>query len=1204
MAEQESPMRRRVALKIIKLGMDTKQVIARFEAERQVLAIMDHPNIAKVFEAGATETGRPYFVMELVRGMPITEYCDSQRLTTRQRVELFVQVCHAIQHAHQKGVIHRDIKPNNVLVTMHDDKAVPKVIDFGIAKATGQNLTEKTLFTEFRQFVGTPAYMSPEQAQLNELDVDTRSDIYSLGVLLYELLTGTTPFDPRELRVAAYDEIRRIIREVDPPKPSTRISGLGATLPGVAEHRRVEPAQLVHSMKGELDWIVMKAMEKDRTRRYETAIGLARDIQRYLADEAVEACPPTAGYKLRKFARRHRTALRVTAAFVLLLLAATVFSSWEAIRATRAKAEALAQKNRTDEQAAVAEGVNQFFSEEVFGLADPKRLDPAGITLVQALDVAASKVDTCFPDDPRLRAEIRERFGEIYIGIDRPQQAIDQLQKAVDLRTASLGAKDPITMRCRDVLGTALHKTGRLAEARDALEATLADQTLVLGEGNPDTVQTATRLSAVLMEIRGGDWGDSPEVLDDRTDLDVARNAYQSALRALGPRNLATLNAERQLSNSLRWGGTTAEALGYGREALIGLAETRGRDDPDAMWASYDYAACLLEAGHPDEAVNELQPLLAVRYRILGPTHKDTLQTAWRLAMTLQIAGKPQQSFAVLEEVQAHLGDVQAPPSWERGQLLLLMAGCYQALGRLDRAAEFLAVSRKMADVPPDEETQRRGYASWLNDLASDLVDFPARELVDVPQAVELATRACELTDYQKVEFVNTLIHALTVQGKPAAADAVYSKVISACRQAILRQPNSPDLYFQLGELLEAHQKLPEAEAAFTQAIRLNPNMAKAWAARGDYHLQMNEFAEMAEDYSEAIRLAPSHQRYWHERAYAYMLLGDDQKALADHTQTIELGDTDSGERIRRGTVYEKLGEFSNAEADYSRAIELDPQNGGYWNTLGKARYRAGDFQGAITDLEKSVQLPNGGTSYNFFLLAMSHWKLGNAQRARQYFQQAVVWMVQNGSDDSQLISFCDEATDLFGTESEIAAYRQGLEACRLAKDKDPRPLLNALTSFGGQLYKKQRYGDAEAAYREALQLRPSVSDVSGVPEWGIEHQLGAMLSLQNKFPEAEQMLRRATQSQKADSHVIDFDRANTQSWLGGAIAGQGRYAEAEPMLLDAYERLKLAPDEVWAIRKRRGIGRIINFYEAVGKPDKAKEWRAKLPATLPTTLP
>jgi eukaryotic-like serine/threonine-protein kinase len=338
MAEQSQPIRRKVALKIIKLGMDTKQVIARFEAERQALAMMDHPNIAKVFDAGATETGRPYFVMELVRGVPINQYCDSQKFTTNQRAQLFVQVCQAIQHAHQKGVIHRDIKPNNVLVTMHDDKPVPKIIDFGIAKATtGQRLTEKTLFTEFRQFIGTPAYMSPEQAQMNDLDVDTRSDIYSLGVLLYELLTGAPPFDPRELHSAAYDEIRRIIREVEPPKPSTRISTLGAALTGVAENRRVEPAQLMQSMRGELDWIVMKAMEKNRGRRYESANDLAMDLQRHLNNEPVLARPSSAAYRFHKLVVRNKLAVAATAAVLTMLILGVCVSTWMAVRASRAK---------------------------------------------------------------------------------------------------------------------------------------------------------------------------------------------------------------------------------------------------------------------------------------------------------------------------------------------------------------------------------------------------------------------------------------------------------------------------------------------------------------------------------------------------------------------------------------------------------------------------------------------------------------------------------------------------------------------------------------------------------------------------------------------------------------------------------------------------------------------------------------------------
>jgi serine/threonine protein kinase len=278
-----------VALKVIKPGMDSRDVIARFEQERQALALMDHPNIAKVLDAGATESGRPYFVMELVRGVPITEYCDTNQLTPRERLGLFVSVCHAVQHAHQKGVIHRDLKPNNVLVTLHDGTPVVKVIDFGVAKAVGQHLTEKTIYTRFAQMIGTPLYMSPEQAEMSGLDIDTRSDVYSLGVLLYELLTGTTPFDRQRILKAAFDEVRRIIREEDPPKPSTRLSTLGATLSAVSAKRKTEPRKLSALVKGELDWIVMRALEKDRVRRYETVNGLARDVQRYLADEPVEA---------------------------------------------------------------------------------------------------------------------------------------------------------------------------------------------------------------------------------------------------------------------------------------------------------------------------------------------------------------------------------------------------------------------------------------------------------------------------------------------------------------------------------------------------------------------------------------------------------------------------------------------------------------------------------------------------------------------------------------------------------------------------------------------------------------------------------------------------------------------------------------------------------------------------------------------------
>ena len=328
MAEQIEPVQRKVALKIIKAGMDTREVIARFEAERQAIALMDHPNIARALDAGATEAGRPYFVMELVRGIPITDYSDQRKLPTHKRLQLFINVCQAVQHAHQKGVIHRDLKPSNVLITEHDGEPVPKVIDFGVAKALGQKLTAKTLFTAFNHMIGTPAYMSPEQAALSGLDIDTRADIYSLGVLLYELLTGVTPFDAETLRQAALDEIRRMIRETEPPKPSTRLQTLGKKLTEVANHRGTEPATLSRLVRGDLDWIVMKCLEKDRRRRYETANGVAVDVERHLNSEPVEARSPSNLYRFQKLVQRHQLVFAASGSIAVALLLGIGSSTW------------------------------------------------------------------------------------------------------------------------------------------------------------------------------------------------------------------------------------------------------------------------------------------------------------------------------------------------------------------------------------------------------------------------------------------------------------------------------------------------------------------------------------------------------------------------------------------------------------------------------------------------------------------------------------------------------------------------------------------------------------------------------------------------------------------------------------------------------------------------------------------------------------
>lgn len=349
-AEQTEPVRRRVALKVIKLGMDTKQVVARFEAERQALALMDHPNIAKVLDAGTTDQGRPYFVMELVRGIKITDYCNQEKMNTKDRLDLFIKVCHAIQHAHQKGIIHRDIKPSNTLVTLHDGIPIPKVIDFGIAKATEGRLTDATVYTQLHQFIGTPAYMSPEQAEMSGLDIDTRSDIYSLGVMLYELLTGKTPFDGTELVSMGIDAMRKTIREREPARPSTKLATLnGAELTSTADQRASDASKLAHLLKGDLDWIIMKCLEKDRQRRYETANGLAADIHRHLNNEPVLARPPSAAYKFQKAWRRNKVVFTAGAAVILALLSGLTIAGVGLKKAIDARQEAQANETRAIE---------------------------------------------------------------------------------------------------------------------------------------------------------------------------------------------------------------------------------------------------------------------------------------------------------------------------------------------------------------------------------------------------------------------------------------------------------------------------------------------------------------------------------------------------------------------------------------------------------------------------------------------------------------------------------------------------------------------------------------------------------------------------------------------------------------------------------------------------------------------------------------
>ncbi len=479
MAEQEHPIHRRVALKIIKLGMDTKQVVARFEAERKALAMMEHPNIAKVFDAGATETGRPYFVMEPVKGVPITTYCDENHLAPDERLQLFATVCHAVQHAHQKGIVHRDIKPTNVLVSRHDERPVVKVIDFGIAKATNSKLTEKTVFTESRQMIGTPAYMSPEQAGQSDLDIDTRSDIYSLGVLLYELLTGTTPFDSKRLQSAAYGEIQRIIREVEPPKPSTRLeeatkrsrlAGNDATMGGrsiasIAANRQIEPRRLLSLVRGELDWIVMKCLEKDRTRRYESAAALATDVLHHLADEPVTAGKPSRGYQLRKFVRRNRGPVLAGTALVLVLIAGVIGTTIGLIGQSRQRA--IAEQQRSEAQRQHASAIHNL---AIVLSAEDKIAD-----LVDAETLLREAIRDPATSDPLEAAWYRSMLAHVLfderrpVEMRKPDEGYQLYREAIEIYRGHLPASQARLARVLRDVGVARLNERQLPEAEFSL---------------------------------------------------------------------------------------------------------------------------------------------------------------------------------------------------------------------------------------------------------------------------------------------------------------------------------------------------------------------------------------------------------------------------------------------------------------------------------------------------------------------------------------------------------------------------------------------------------------------------------------------------------------------------------------------------------------------------------------------------------------
>jgi len=622
MAEQEQPVRRRVALKVIKLGMDTKNVIARFELERQALALMDHPNIAKVFDAGSTETGRPFFVMELVRGIRITDFCDQYNLTTAQRLELFAQVCRAVQHAHQKGIIHRDLKPSNILVTLHDGVPMPKVIDFGIAKATDQRLTDKTVFTEFEQFIGTPAYMSPEQAEMSGLDIDTRSDIYSLGVLLYELLTSQTPINHAELMSAGVEAMRRLLREKEPPRPSTRLSTMiNEELTTVAKHRQAAAPKLIHLVRGDLDWIVMKALEKDRSRRYDTAVGFAADIERFLKNEPILARPPSTLYRLNKLVRRNKLACAATAAVSLSVLLGLAVSTALFLREKEARrqADSAAEKSRQ---------VSTFLESMLKGVGPAVALGRDTTLLREILDQTAARVTTDLRNEPEVEAEICNTLGEVYRELGLSSNAEEFHSDARSLLAKISGGKLADAALSLNDLALVLRDEGRLSEAESLHREALALRRKIYGNNHADVAVSLNNLALVLR---------SEDKLAEAERTHLAALAIQQKL--FGKGSLPAATSLNNLALTLRDEGRLAEAETNLRQALTIEQREFGETDPRLGITTDNLAFLLLQEGNLSEATALANRALGFQRKLFGPEHPAVATAMNDLAMVLTAMG-------------------------------------------------------------------------------------------------------------------------------------------------------------------------------------------------------------------------------------------------------------------------------------------------------------------------------------------------------------------------------------------------------------------------------------------------------------------------------------------------------------------------------------------------------------------------------------
>jgi eukaryotic-like serine/threonine-protein kinase len=1168
-AEQLRPVRRQVALKLIKRGMDSRTVLARFESERQALALMEHPNIARVLDAGTTADGRPFFVMELVKGIPITEYCDAHRLDLGARLAIFRQVCSAVQHAHQKGIIHRDLKPSNILVESHDDNPVPKVIDFGLAKATsGMRLTDQSLFTAFGSVAGTPLYMAPEQASFNALDIDTRADIYALGVILYELLVGSTPIARESMRKAALDEMLRVIREVEPPTPSNRISTSEA-LPSLAAARQVEPARLSRLIRGDLDWIVMKALAKERERRYASATGLADDVERFLNHEPVSAGPPTAAYWLRKFVQRNR--VQVAAAGLVLLalvvgVAGTTLGLLEArLQARRARQqEALAvAEAKAKEQARAAEAEQRGQAEKrlgqvtkmndilgsIFKDLDPmnaaKESKPLSAVLGERLDRATAEIEGEATGDPLAVARMQTTLGTSQVGLGYPDRAIALFSRARTTFTAELGPDNPETLGSMNNLANSYSVAGEIDRALKLHEETLALRRAKLG---PDHLDTLWSMHNLADSYRAAGQNERAlKLLEETLALRKAK---------LGADHVDTLITMSNLAVSYEHAGQSERTLKLREETLALQKAKLGADHPDTLKSMNNLANSYYAMGQHERALKLREETLTLQKAKLGPDHPDTLRSMANLAHSYQVAGHHERAVKLLEEALSLRKAKLSPDHPDTLASMNNLAIGYHAAGQYERALklheETLALQKAMFGL------DHHDTLASMNNLANCYQDTGQHQRAIKLREETLALQKSKLGPDHPVTLGSMYNLAISYDAAGQTERALKLREETLALRKTKLGPEHPDTLMSMNNLANGYHDVGQHD----RALKLREETLALWKAKlGPEHPgTLGSMYDLAISYRDVGQIDRALNLFEETLALRKAKIGSDHPNTLMTMGALAICHSDAGQHERAMKL------FDETLALMKKKFGPDhPLTAAYLGLQADCLANSGELDRAVAILDQVIAARRktlGESHPNTFLARID---------------RAALDLVCGRSDAA------------------LAAGQTILKECRSRLGVDDSVTVNAGLALARV---REARGDRDAAaplYRAALEsARKHPADretlATALTESGRSRLAAADWAM------AESQVREALAIREVEKHQ-HWQTAEARSLVGGILWGQKKTTEAAPLLRSGYEGMARSAAAIPLVDRPRlaaALDRLIAAGEAAGTKAELAVWKSE----------